>query len=132
MASLEFLKGATRGLQEEWMEGNLKGDYLMLMPGLCLEDRMSWCASSRWRRVILLVITIILIHVYSFVFLFITNRLCSLQKLHTEIKLKIAMAKEIFNTKISLLINKLNIEPTKKLVICYVSSIALYGSETWT
>ena len=28
MASLEFLKGATRGLQEEWMEGNLKGDYL--------------------------------------------------------------------------------------------------------
>ena len=23
MASLEFLKGATRGLQEEWMEGNL-------------------------------------------------------------------------------------------------------------
>ena len=24
MASLEFLKGATRGLREEWMEGNLK------------------------------------------------------------------------------------------------------------
>ena len=31
MASLEFLKGATRGLREEWMEGNLKGDYLRLM-----------------------------------------------------------------------------------------------------
>ena len=39
--SLEFLKGATRGLQEEWMGGNLKGDYLRLMPGLCLEDRMN-------------------------------------------------------------------------------------------
>ena len=38
MASLEFLKGAPMGLREEWMEGNLKGDYLRLMPGLCLED----------------------------------------------------------------------------------------------
>ena len=28
MASLEFLKSATRGLREEWMEGNLKEDYL--------------------------------------------------------------------------------------------------------
>ena len=43
MVSLEFLKGATRRLQEEWMR---------LMPGLCLEDRMNWYASSRWRRVI--------------------------------------------------------------------------------
>ena len=24
------------------MEGNLKGDYLRLMPGLCLEDRMNY------------------------------------------------------------------------------------------
>ena len=39
-ALLEFLKGATRGLREEWLEGNLKGDYLRLMSGLCLEDRM--------------------------------------------------------------------------------------------
>ena len=30
MASLEFLKGATRGLQEEWIEGNLKENYLRL------------------------------------------------------------------------------------------------------
>ena len=29
-----------QGLREEWMEGNLKGDYLRLMPALCLEDRM--------------------------------------------------------------------------------------------
>ena len=42
MASLELLIGATRGLREEWMEVNLKGDYLRLMPGLCLDDRMNW------------------------------------------------------------------------------------------
>jgi hypothetical protein len=53
MASLEFLKSATRGLREEWMEGNLKGDYLKLMSGLCLEDKMNWYGSSRWQRVIL-------------------------------------------------------------------------------
>ena len=56
MVSLEFLKGATRGLREEWMEGNLKGDYLRLIPGLCLEDRTNWYASSRWQRVIWLVL----------------------------------------------------------------------------
>ena len=56
MVSLEFLKGATRGLRKEWIEGNLKGDYLRLMPGLCLEDRMNSYASSRWRRVIWLVL----------------------------------------------------------------------------
>jgi hypothetical protein len=38
----EFLEGATRGLQEKWMEGNLKGNYLRLIPGLCLEDRTHW------------------------------------------------------------------------------------------
>jgi hypothetical protein len=32
----------------------------------------------------------------------------------------------------SLLKSKLNIELAKKLVRCYVWSIALYGSETWT
>ena len=47
MVSVEFLKGATKGLREEWMEGNLKGDYLRLIPGLCLEDRMNWYTSSR-------------------------------------------------------------------------------------
>ena len=29
-----------QGLREEWMEGNLKRDYLRLMSGLCLEDRI--------------------------------------------------------------------------------------------
>ena len=54
MESLEIFKGATRGLQEEWMEGN--GDYLSLMPELCLKDRMNWYTSSRWWWVIWLVL----------------------------------------------------------------------------
>ena len=46
--------------------------------------------------------------------------------------MRIAIAKEAFNRKISLLPWKLNIELWKKLVRCYVWSIGLYGSETWT
>ena len=49
-----------------------------------------------------------------------------------EIKMRIAIAKDAFNRKMSLLTSKVNIEPKKKLVTCYVWSIALYGSETWT
>ena len=30
----------------------MEGNYLRLMPGLSLEDRTNWYASSRWRRVI--------------------------------------------------------------------------------
>ena len=48
----------------------------------------------------------------------------------SEIKMGIAIAKEAFNRKVSLLTSKLNIELRKKLVRCYVWSIALYGSET--
>ena len=39
--------------------------------------------------------------------------------------MRIVIAKEVFN-------RKLNIELKKKLVRCYVWSVALYGSETWT
>ena len=49
-----------------------------------------------------------------------------------EIKMRIAIAKEKFNRRISLVASKLNIEFKKKLVRCYVWSIALYGSETGT
>ena len=49
-----------------------------------------------------------------------------------EIKMRIVIAKEVFNTKISLFRSKLNIELRKKLARSYVWSIALYGSETWT
>ena len=49
-----------------------------------------------------------------------------------EIKLRTVIAKESFNIKISLLTSKVNIKIRKKLVRCYVWSILLYGSETWT
>jgi hypothetical protein len=44
----------------------------------------------------------------------------------------IGIVKEAFNRKLSLLTSKLNIELKKKLVRCYVWSIALYGLENWT
>ena len=46
--------------------------------------------------------------------------------------MRIAIAKEAFNRKMSLLTSKENIELKKILVRYYVWSIALYGSETWT
>ena len=49
-----------------------------------------------------------------------------------EIKIRIAIVKEAFNRKMSLLTSKLNVELKKNLVRCYVWSIALYDSETWT
>jgi hypothetical protein len=42
-----------------------------------------------------------------------------------------AMAKELFNRKITLLIIELNVEQRKKLVRCSVWNIVLYDSETW-
>jgi len=49
-----------------------------------------------------------------------------------EIKCRIAMAKAAFNKKRTLLTSTLDFELRKKLVKCYVWSIALYGAETWT
>jgi hypothetical protein len=46
--------------------------------------------------------------------------------------MRIFFTEETFNRKSSLFTSKLNIEHRKKLVRCYVWSIALYGSETWT
>jgi hypothetical protein len=42
------------------------------------------------------------------------------------------MAKAAFNTKRTLFTSTLDLELRKKLVKCYVWSIALYGAETWT
>ena len=42
------------------------------------------------------------------------------------------MAKAEFNRKKTLLTSKLNLDLRKKLVTCYIWSIALYGAETWT
>jgi hypothetical protein len=49
-----------------------------------------------------------------------------------EIKCRIAMAKAAFTKKRTLFTSTLDLELRKKLVKCYVWSIALNGSETWT
>ena len=49
-----------------------------------------------------------------------------------EIKYRIATAKAAFNKKNALFTSTLNLELRKKLVECYIWSIALYGAETWT
>jgi hypothetical protein len=49
-----------------------------------------------------------------------------------ENKCRIAMAKAAFNKKRALFTSTLHLELRKKLVKCYIWSIALYGAETWT
>jgi len=49
-----------------------------------------------------------------------------------EIKCRIAMAKAAFNKERTLFTSTLDLELRKKLVNCYIWSIALYGAETWT
>jgi hypothetical protein len=49
-----------------------------------------------------------------------------------EIKSRITMAKVAFNKKRALFTSKMDLELRKKLVKCYIWSIALYGAETWT
>jgi hypothetical protein len=48
-----------------------------------------------------------------------------------EINSRIAMVKAAFNKKRALFISKIDLELRKKLVKCYVWSIALYNAETW-
>jgi hypothetical protein len=47
-----------------------------------------------------------------------------------EIKCRIAMVKGAFNKKRGLFTSTLDLELKKKLVKCYIWSIALYGAET--
>jgi hypothetical protein len=49
-----------------------------------------------------------------------------------EIKCRIAMAKAAFNKKMALFASTSDMELRKKLVKCYIWSIALYGAGTWT
>ena len=49
-----------------------------------------------------------------------------------EVKQRIAMAKEAVNRKRSILCGPLEKELRKRLVKCFVWSVALYGAETWT
>ncbi|PNF14958.1 hypothetical protein B7P43_G01526, partial [Cryptotermes secundus] len=50
----------------------------------------------------------------------------------SEIKSRIAMAKASFSKKRNIFTSKLDLNLRKKLVKCYIWSIALYGAETWT
>jgi hypothetical protein len=50
----------------------------------------------------------------------------------SEIKSRIAMAKAALNKKKTLFTRKLDLNLRKKLVKCYIWSIALFGAETWT
>jgi hypothetical protein len=48
-----------------------------------------------------------------------------------EIKSRISMAKAAFNKKKTCFTSKMDLNLRKKLVKCYIWSIALYGAETW-
>jgi hypothetical protein len=48
-----------------------------------------------------------------------------------EIKSRIAVAKAAFNQKRALFTRNMDLELRKKLVKCYIWSIALCGAETW-
>jgi hypothetical protein len=49
-----------------------------------------------------------------------------------EIKSRIVIAKAAFNKKNNLFTSKLELNLRKKLVKCYIWSIAFYGAQTWT
>ena len=49
-----------------------------------------------------------------------------------EIKSRIAMVKAVFNKKKTLFTSKLDLNLRKKLVKCYICSMAFYGADTWT
>jgi uncharacterized protein (DUF488 family) len=49
-----------------------------------------------------------------------------------EIKSRIAMAKAAFNRKKTVFTSKLDLSLRKKVVKCYIWSIAVYGAETRT
>ena len=65
-------------------------------------------------------------------FKYLCNILTNDGKCTCKIKRRIVMAKAAFNKKRSLFTSTLDLELRKKLVKCYVWSIALYGAETWT
>jgi hypothetical protein len=65
-------------------------------------------------------------------FIYLSSILTNDGRYTCEIKCRIAMAKTAFNNKRALFTSTLDLELRKKLVKCYVWSIALYGAETWT
>jgi hypothetical protein len=64
-------------------------------------------------------------------FNYLGNLIINDAKCTSVIKFRIAMAKPAFN-KQTLVIRKSDLNISKKLVKCYIWSIAVYGAETWT
>jgi len=65
-------------------------------------------------------------------FKYLGSRLTNDGRCTCEIKSRIAMAKAAFSKKRTLFTCTLDLKLRKKLVKCYIWSIALYGAETWT
>jgi len=65
-------------------------------------------------------------------FKYLGSMLTNNERCTSEIKSRIAMAKAAFSKKKTLFISKLDLNLRKKLIKCYIWSMALYGAETWT
>jgi len=65
-------------------------------------------------------------------FKYLGNMLTNDGRCTREIKSRIAMAKTAFSKKKTLFTSKLDLNLRKKLIKCYIWSMALYGAETWT
>jgi hypothetical protein len=65
-------------------------------------------------------------------FIYLSSILTNNGRCTCEIKCRIAVVKAAFNKKSALFTSTLDLELRKKLVKCYIWSIALYGAETWT
>jgi hypothetical protein len=65
-------------------------------------------------------------------FSYLVSMITSDARYRCEIKSRTAMAKAAFNKKKTLFTNKLDLNLRKRLVKCYIWSIALYGAETWS
>ena len=63
-------------------------------------------------------------------FKYLGNMLTNDERCTCEIKCRIAMATAAFNKK-NLFTSTFDLELKKKLIKCYIWSIALYGAETW-
>jgi hypothetical protein len=66
------------------------------------------------------------------IFKYLGSMLTNVGRCNREVKSRFAMAKAAFNKKRVLFISKMDLELKKKLVKCYIWSIALDGAETLT
>jgi len=69
---------------------------------------------------------------YIFIYIYLGSILTNDGRCTREIKSRIAMAKAALSKKKNLFTSKLDLNLRKKLIKCYIWSMALYGAETWT